>query len=89
MAFISVAEWQDMLNEIGTDPPLLIDDDFGPLTRQAIIDAFQRGDVTAEWVNGRIERAKHVYRRVLVGEHGSLLGWQCELSRGGLVAEVV
>lgn len=57
MAFISVAEWQDMLNELGVDPPLDVDDDFGPLTRAALVDQLRSGGVTVEWVNGRIERA--------------------------------
>ena len=59
MAFISVAEWQDLLNELGADPPLAVDDDFGPLTRAALLKQLQTsgGDVTAEWVNGRIRRA--------------------------------
>ena len=28
-----------MLNEAGTDPPLAVDDDFGPLTRAALVEA--------------------------------------------------
>lgn len=53
MAFITVAQWQEMANDAGlTDPngqPLVIDDDFGPKTQHALTQGLKPGTAVGDF----------------------------------------